>query len=169
MIDGFELPIRVALIGMGATAIMDLWALFLKHGLGIPSLDYAMVGRWIGHLPQGRFAHTSIAQAAPVRGEAAIGWLVHYVTGIGFAALLLAIVGPEWAHHPTVLPAVAFGILSVAAPFFILQPGLGAGVAASKTPQPNTMRWRSLMAHTSFGIGMYVAAWVLAHLHLSGW
>ncbi|WP_445143795.1 DUF2938 domain-containing protein [Dyella sp. Tek66A03] len=164
MIGGFEWLVRVALIGAGATVVMDLWALFLKHSFGISSLDYAMVGRWIGHLPQGRFAHSSIAKAAPVRGEAAIGQLVHYVTGIVFVALLLAIIGPEWALAPTLVPAVLFGALSVAAPFFILQPGMGAGIAGWKTPRPFTTRCRSLMAHTIFGVGMYVAAWLLARL-----
>ncbi|MCY1457414.1 hypothetical protein D9M71_747140 [compost metagenome] len=57
------------------------------------------------------------------------------------------------------LPALLFGLASLAAPFFILQPGMGAGIAASRTPRPNTARLRSLMAHTVFGIGLYLAAW----------
>ncbi|MDF3939614.1 DUF2938 family protein, partial [Achromobacter denitrificans] len=48
---------------------------------------------------------------------------------------------------------------SVAAPFLILQPGMGAGIAASRVPKPNTARARSLMAHASFGVGLYLAAW----------
>ena len=31
-------------------------------------------------------------------------------------------------------------------------------IAASKTPHPNAARLRSLMAHTVFGIGLYLAA-----------
>ena len=64
---------------------------------GAPSLDYAMVGRWIGHLPRGRLTHPGIARSAPVAGERAIGWIAHYAIGIGFALLLLAIWGPAWA------------------------------------------------------------------------
>ncbi|MNW02868.1 hypothetical protein D3C71_1987200 [compost metagenome] len=56
-------------------------------------------------------------------------------------------------------------MVSVAAPFFILQPGMGAGIAASKTPRPNTARLRSLMAHAIFGVGLYVAAWALTHFY----
>ena len=56
---------RAVLIGAGATLAMDVWALFLKRCFGIPSLNFAMVGRWIGHLPRGRFRHENIARAEP--------------------------------------------------------------------------------------------------------
>ena len=79
---------------------------FTERGFGVRGLDYAMVGRWLGHMPAGRFAHASIAAAAPVRGERVLGWIVHYATGIVFAGLLLAICGAGWARRPTVLPAL---------------------------------------------------------------
>ncbi|MDO9126054.1 MAG: DUF2938 family protein, partial [Parvibaculum sp.] len=40
--------------------------------------------------------------------------------------------------------------------------GMGAGIAASKTPKPNAARLRSLVSHTVFGIGLYVAALLVA-------
>ncbi|MFG3756907.1 DUF2938 family protein, partial [Klebsiella pneumoniae] len=43
-------------IGAGATAVMDLWALLQRQLLGIPALDYRLVGRWLGHLTKGRLA-----------------------------------------------------------------------------------------------------------------
>jgi len=156
---------RAVLIGAGATLVMDVWALFLKRCFGIPSLNFAMVGRWIGHLPRGRFQHENIGRAEPVRGEALLGWAAHYGIGIVFAAMLLGVVGVTWTQQPTLAPALLFGVLSVAAPFFILQPGLGAGIAASKTPHPNTARLRSLMAHAVFGAGLYLTAWIWAHVH----
>ncbi|QEL54111.1 DUF2938 domain-containing protein [Chromobacterium paludis] len=151
-------------LGIGATLVMDLWAWFLRRFFNIPSLNYAMVGRWSGHLLRGRFCHENIAKAEPVAGETPIGWALHYGIGIVFAAMLLAWCGPEWRIAPTLLPALGFGLLTVAAPFFILQPGLGAGIAASKTPQPNVARLRSLSAHASFGVGLYLAALLLARL-----
>lgn len=157
-----DLLLRAVLIGVGATLVMDLWALLLKRLFGAPSLDYAMVGRWIGHLPRGRLTHPGIARSAPVAGERAIGWIAHYAIGIVFALLLLAIWGPAWAARPTLPPALIVGIATVAAPFLILQPGMGAGIAASRTPKPGVARLRSLMAHASFGVGLYLAGWVAA-------
>ena len=145
-------------IGVGATAVMDVWAVALKRFWCIPSLNLAMLGRWLGHLPRGIFTHVNIAQAAPVRDEAILGWTAHYVIGVLFAAVLLALAGQEWVRQPTFAPALLAGLVSVAAPFCILQPGMGAGVAASKTPHPGAARLRSLVAHTAFGIGLYLAA-----------
>ncbi|MGK5074549.1 DUF2938 domain-containing protein [Janthinobacterium sp. ZB1P44] len=145
-------------IGVGATAVMDVWAVALKRFWCIPSLNLAMVGRWLGHLPRGTFTHVNIAQAAPVSDEAFLGWTFHYAVGVLFAAVLLALVGQEWVQGPTFAPALLAGLVSVAAPFCILQPGMGAGLAASKTPHPAAARLRSLMAHAAFGIGLYLAA-----------
>ncbi len=157
-----ELVINVIVIGAGATVVMDLWGLFQKHAFGVPSLNYAMVGRWIGHMPDGHFIHENIGKAAPVRGEQWLGWGAHYVIGILFAGILLIIWGPAWAAAPTLLPALLIGVLTVIAPFFILQPGMGAGIAASKTPDPKVSRMRSLIAHTSFGFGLYISALIWA-------
>ena len=156
--------IAALLIGGGATLFMDLWAALQRRLLGTPSLNYALVGRWIGHLWRGRFSHKNIATAPPIRGETALGWFAHYATGVVFAAALLAMWGIEWARNPTLGPALLVGGATVAAPFLILQPGMGAGVAARKTPQPAVSRLRSLVAHISFGIGLYAAALIAAHL-----
>jgi len=145
------------LIGTGATALMDLWVLARKRLLGIPALDYALVGRWLGHLARGRFRHDRIAASPRVRGERAIGWTAHYLIGIGFAAVLLAVRGVEWARSPTLAPALIVGLASVAAPFLILQPGMGAGIAASRTPRPWAARLQTLVTHAVFGLGLFVA------------
>ena len=71
MAKGLELVAASVLIGGGATVVMDLWLLLLRRGLGVRTLDYAMLGRWLGHVPRGTFVHESIAKARPVRGELA--------------------------------------------------------------------------------------------------
>jgi hypothetical protein len=43
--------------------------------------------------------------------------------------LLLAICGPAWAERPTVLPPLILSLALLAAPFFVMQPGMGAGIA----------------------------------------
>jgi hypothetical protein len=150
-------------IGAGATLLMDGWA-FLLRRFGIPSLDFALLGRWIGHLPEGRFRHESIARAAPVRGERLLGWAAHYTIGVTFAALLLFIYGPGWTRSPSVLPALVVGIATVVAPLFLLQPALGAGIASSRTPRPFFNSVKSLVTHTVFGLGLYLAGLVAAAL-----
>lgn len=147
-------------IGVGATAIMDLWGLLRKLVFGAKAPDYRLVGRWIGHMPQGRFRNHAIAAAPAKSGERLIGWAAHYAIGVAFAGLLLGVFGAEWAARPTLGPALAVGIGTVVAPFFLMQPGMGAGIAASKTPRPSAARLQSLITHTVFGVGLYIAAWV---------
>ncbi|MBX9828769.1 MAG: DUF2938 domain-containing protein [Xanthobacteraceae bacterium] len=159
-----EFVIRAVLMGMAATALIDIWALVLRRISGVASLDYALVGRWLGHMPAGRFFHARIAAAPRIRGERLMGWGAHYAIGVLFAAMLLGACGPGWARQPSPGPALAFGILTVAAPFFIMQPGMGLGIAASKTPKPALSRLRSLATHATFGLGLYASACALAWL-----
>jgi len=150
-------------MGAGATATIDLWALLLKQ-FGVSSLNFAFLGRWLAHLFDGRWSHESIAKAEPIPGELWIGWLAHYSIGVTFGALLLAVKGPAWARNPTLLPALIVGIVTVVAPWFILQPALGAGIASSKTPNPVFNGVKSLLTHTIFGFGLYWAALATAWL-----
>lgn len=148
-------------VGVGATLVMDAWTIARRSLLGTPLANYGLVGRWVAHMALGRFRHERIAAAPPVPGERVIGWTAHYLIGIAFAGMLLAICGPAWAHQPTLGPALAFGVATVAAPFLLMQPGMGAGIAASRMPRPNAVRAQSLVTHAVFGIGLYVAARVL--------
>lgn len=148
-------------IGIGATAVMDLWGLARKPLLGIAPPNYALVGRWIAYMTHGCFRHDAIAASAPVRGEHILGWTVHYLTGIAFAAMLIGIWGTAWVQQPTIGPALAVGIGAVAAPFFLMQPGMGAGIAASRTPRPASARLQSLITHGVFGLGLYAAGQVV--------
>jgi len=157
MNEKIEFAFRTVLIGAGATVAMDLWALLLRQ-FGIPSLNFAFLGRWIGHLPQKQWMHKGIAKAAPVRGELVMGWFAHYAIGVTFAALLLSSFGLKWARSPSLLPALFIGIVTVVSPLFILQPALGAGIASSKTPAPLFNSLKSLATHTVFGFGLYLAA-----------
>lgn len=146
--------------GAGATALLDAWAIARRHAFGIAQPDYGLVGRWVAHLARGRFRHESIKASAPVRGELVIGWSAHYLVGIAFAAVLLGIWGLAWVREPAIGPALIVGIGSVAAPFLLMQPGMGAGVAARRTPRPGAARLQSLVSHAVFGIGLYATAWV---------
>ena len=158
-----EFIFRSILIGAGATLTMDVWAAVLRR-FGVPSLSFALLGRWIGHLPTGRFRHASIARTAPVRGELLLGWSAHYSIGIMFAAVLLAIFGLRWASAPTLVPALFIGVVTVLAPLLVLQPAMGAGIASSRTPRPVFNSVKSLVTHTVFGFGLFLAARVVASL-----
>jgi hypothetical protein len=151
-------------IGLGATLFMDLWALFMKRAFKIPAANYCLVGRWLCHMPEGTFMHASIAAASQRRFECAVGWIAHYLIGTMYALVLVALVSGAWLARPTLSAALFFGIGSVLVPFLIMQPSFGFGIAASKTPNPGQARLRSVMAHTAFGVGLYVCAVAVSYL-----
>lgn len=144
------------LIGLGATLTFDLWGLFLKYAFHIHPSDICLVGRWIRYMPEGTFIHSNIGSASRKSAECATGWIAHYLIGITFALIFVAIMGDAWLQHPTLIPALGFGVSTVLAPFFIMQPSLGFGFAASKSANPAQARLRSLMNHTAFGVGLYL-------------
>lgn len=152
---------RILILGVGATAITDLWGLVRRPLFGVASPDYALVGRWIGHMGRGLFRHSAITKAAPVARERVIGWLFHYATGVVFALLLIAIAGQDWLSHPTLFPALAVGVGTVAAPWLLMQPAMGAGIASRRTSNPTKSRLHSLLMHAAFGLGLYFTALVL--------
>lgn len=166
--DVTHYAIGALLVGAGATAFMDLMAAARRRLFRSPTADYALVGRWLAHVVRGRFHHESIKSSPAIRGERLIGWTAHYVVGIAFACLLLAISGVDWLCRPRLGAALIVGIGSVAAPFFIMQPGMGAGIAASRTPDPAAARVRSLVTHTLFGIGLYVSGVAVSLSHVLG-
>jgi hypothetical protein len=138
---------------------MDVWGIARSSLLGIAAPNYGLVGRWIAYMPRGQFKHNSIAAVAPRKGERFIGWTAHYLIGIAFAAVLIGIGGLAWVEHPTIAPALIVGIATVAAPFLLMQPGMGAGIAGSRTPRPAWTRLQSLITHAIFGLGLYVSGW----------
>lgn len=153
-----ELLIGAVAVGLGATLVMDLWAVSLKRVFNIPSSSYCLVGRWLRHMADGAFKHPSISAAAEKPAECAIGWIAHYAIGVLFALALVAWVTPQWLRSPTFMPALIFGLATVAFPFFVMHPSFGLGLAASKAPNPTQARLRSLMNHAVFGVGLYVSA-----------
>lgn len=157
-----NLLLAAVLIGLGATLVMDAWALLLKRAFDIPSLSYCLVGRWLRHMPAGTFKHASIGAAAPKPRECTVGWIAHYLIGAVFAVALVALAPAEWPQRPTLWPALLFGIATVAVPFLVMQPSFGFGIAASKTPHPRQARLKSLMTHAVFGFGLYLSALVLS-------
>jgi hypothetical protein len=151
-------------LGIAATATMDFWNLFLLRTFRIPSLDYCLLGRWLAHMPSGTFRHAAIGKAAAKPLECALGRLLHYSIGIGLALVFVVLTGGAALERPRLIPALLFGLVTVAFPFFVMQPCLGLGIAASKTPSPGRARLKSLASHTVFGIGLYVPVQIVRAL-----
>jgi hypothetical protein len=65
---------------------------------------------------------------------------------------------------PTLGPALAVGISTVVMPLLVMQPAMGAGFAAARTPTPALNCLKSLVNHAVFGCGMYFSAAAMSGL-----
>jgi len=142
-------------IGIIATLIIDLWSVLLKNAWRLPTTNWAMVGRWFAHFPKGKFTHNKIADAEAYKFELWLGWGMHYVLGIVYAFLYLFLVTKITSNEPELLSALLFGIVTVLAPWLILQPGLGLGICASRAVKPNLIRAINLSVHGIFGVALF--------------
>lgn len=107
---------------------------------------------------RGKIQHQSIAQSPEIRHEYLLGWIAHYSVGVIFSFSFILMVGQNWLAQPQFPSALSFSVITVLIPFLIMQPAMGLGIAASKTPQPFINRIKSLINHSIFGGGLFLTA-----------
>ncbi|MBC8719226.1 DUF2938 domain-containing protein [Ochrobactrum sp. Marseille-Q0166] len=159
-----ELMIKGIAIGIGATVVMDVWAMVFARFPGQSRPNWGLVGRWFWHLRHGQICHDDISKSPAFSHEVALGWLGHYVVGVLYGIIFAMYGGSAWFANPLFLPAWIFGILTVAAGWFLLQPGLGIRWAASRLPNANNVRILNVVAHTFFALGMYATGILLKNI-----
>jgi hypothetical protein len=76
---------------------------------------------------------------------------------VGLGATLVMDLWSIFLNRAFNIPSI-LGIVTVAVPFFVMQPSFGLGIASSKTPNPTQAMLRSLMNHAVFGLGLYLSA-----------
>ncbi len=152
--------ISVLVLGIGATLVSDIWQkLFLKL-LDGSSPNWSTVGRWVLGFHEGRFVDHEIRKRAPFEGENVFGWGVHYVVGLAYAAIYLACL-MLMASPVNLWNAVAFGLVTLAAPMLVMKPAMGGGFFGMRASNPMKGFTKTLSAHLSFGIGLWIASLAL--------
>jgi hypothetical protein len=145
----------VLIVGVVATAALDLWQQVCRLVFGLPITDWGLIGRWVGHFRDGQFTQPDIGRAAPVPGERPLGWLVHYAVGIGYGVVYLALMWLLLGTPPSLLSALVFAALSVGVTWFFMEPVLGAGVMAAKVPNRPVALAHDLTSHLAMGLGLW--------------
>ena len=160
--DRATLLILSIVLGVAATAFLDV-VNYLQHiVLDKPLTRYEFIGRWVIYMTDGVFSHESIKTAEPRKGELLLGWFGHYAIGVGFALLMLVFTGLRWIQKPSFMPAFIVGFATCSIPFFLMYPGMGYGVAGLHTPNPAMLQSKVLLSHFIFSVGLYAAGWLLS-------
>jgi hypothetical protein len=150
-----------ALVGVLTTASSDV-AVVIGSRLGVGGTgprraSPVTIGRWFAYMLKGQFHHASIFETPRLPGELPLGVAAHYVIGIlftfAFGLIMLAL------HVSSMtLPAVLFGLATVAFPWFLMLPSQGLGIMGRGARAP-ALLWRmSLYTHCAFGLAL--ALWV---------
>jgi len=158
-----ELMIKVLLVGIFSTVIIDIWATISNRLLKLPKTNWTMVGRWLGHIPKGKFTHNPVSSSPKIKHEHIIGWIFHYFIGVIYAAIYVAIVVWGLSNDSSLLTAWFFGLFTLLSPWLILQPALGLGFFAVNSPNANKVRLQNIALHSIFGIALYYG-WLTINL-----
>lgn len=150
------------LMGLGGTIAMDIWSVVLLRVTGNGWPNWVNPGRWFGHVFRGKLFHDDINAAEKIPQEHMLGWVLHYGVGVLYGVIWAVIAGSAWLAAPTFVPVWIFALITIAAGWFLLQPGMGLGWGGSKTPTPWKGRFLGLVAHSWFGLGMWIAALIAA-------
>lgn len=143
-------------VGIGSTIILDLWVTLVEKMLGIPQTNWGIVGRWIFGIPKGNWVLDASIDKAPNAQEKTLGWLFHYVVGIGYAVLIILLFGASFIDEPSIMPIIVVGlVLSTLAGLAILMPALGAGFMGRLVPNWFAMFIYLVVTHAVFAEGQY--------------
>jgi hypothetical protein len=114
------------------------------------------LGRWIGHMLQGRFRHEDITKAAPVAHEDTIGVVAHYAIGLVLGAgygVLLRVPRPR---QSSLSSAAAYGVATTVLPWLWMFPARGQGVMGLRDGDLRVPTF-ALCTHIAYGLGLGVA------------
>ncbi|QLG44742.1 DUF2938 family protein [Costertonia aggregata] len=147
---------RAVLVGIGATFLTDLWA-FLLRLFDVKSNGLQIIGSWLST----NVLNVPDSATGVLANGWIIGWTAHYIVGITFAIIFLAIVKSQWFQKPTWSKALIYGIVTLVFPLFMVWPTLGFGVAFSKTPIQGTLIIKAIGLHLVYGLGLYLTAFLI--------
>ena len=146
----------VIIAGITACLAMDIFQRVLLLTCSQPPSNWAVVGRWTFYvLRTARLYQPAIENADEIKGEQALGWVVHYTVGIGYA-IVYALFMQLGLLTASLSDGLIFGLSSVIVPWFFFLPVMGKGILGKYTPAPAKVCILALANHCVFGLGMAV-------------
>jgi hypothetical protein len=149
---------RVLLLGIVATATMDVLTTLARKARIAAPLPPILMGRWVAGVAHGQLWHANVEQATPVSRELGIALLMHYGVGFAFAALYLHVTSQLGVSPRYAVPAISFGLATAVFPWLLMFPAMGFGWFGGRGPIGTQLFLSSLMSHAAFGVGIWLGA-----------
>ena len=149
---------RIAAVGATATVTMDVawtaWRLLGGERVS-DKVGPELLGRWTGHLRQGRLRHDDIRETPPLAKEMAVGMAAHYATGVALTGAYFAMLH-MLKIKPSTPVALAYGTATSALPWLVIYPAYGYGWFGLREEPNGALIATSAIGHVVFGFGIGV-------------
>jgi hypothetical protein len=149
--------LRILCAGLLAPTAADIGRTLYQWVTGFPAVNWSITGRWFLMVLSGQPYVPGIGSAPALPNELLAGHLAYYTISIIFAAVYLA--GLAFlGRKPSLANGLAFGLATMFLPLLVQMPLMGMGVFAIDTTTPGLIVMRTLVHHSSFGLGLALGA-----------
>ena len=152
-----RLPVRIICAALMAPTAADIGRTIYQWVTGFPPVNWSITGRWFLMVLQGQPYVPDMATAPSLPNELIAGHAAYYTISLIFAAAY--VIGLRVAgRRPSLLNGLVFGWATLVFPFLVQMPLMGMGVLASATSMQGLIIGRTLVHHSSFGLGLALGA-----------
>jgi hypothetical protein len=149
---------RSLMAGLAAATAADAGRTLYQLATGFPPVNWSVSGRWFLMVLSGQPYVPNIGAAPTLPNELLAGHIAYYTISILFAAVYLLALSQIFKRKPSVRNGLLFGWITMIFPFFVQMPAMGMGILASNTATPVLIMLRTVVHHSSFGIGLALGA-----------
>jgi len=150
-------PLAILVTGLAGATAADVGRTLYQWATGFPPVNWSVTGRWFLMMLQGQPYVPGIGTAPSLPHELIAGHAAYYTISVAFAGVYLMVLKLT-KREPGLLNGLAFGLVTMAFPFLVQMPLMGMGVFASATAMPVLIIGRTLVHHSSFGLGLALGA-----------
>jgi len=156
--DLVAMGVVAGLLGTVAMDVLNL--LFARTGL-LSQIDVRTIGRMAAGWVRGRVRYGHPDEMEPVSNERLYGYVTHYAIGVGLA--LPYVLGWDLLIGGPASPiwAVAYGVATTVASYFLVYPSMGLGVFGRRSPEGVRAFVSPLANHLFYGVGLAVGVAVI--------
>jgi len=151
------LLLRTLVTGLAGATAADIGRTVYQAVTGFPPVNWSITGRWFLMVLQGQPHVPDIGTAPSLPHELIAGHAAYYTISVVFAGVYLLLL-KRMKRQPSLWNGLAFGAVTMAFPFLVQMPLMGMGVLAIATATPWLIIGRTLVHHTSFGLGLAIGA-----------
>ncbi len=151
------LLLRILITGLAAATAADIGRTIYQALTGFPAVNWSVTGRWFLMVLQGQPYVPDMAAAPSLPHELIAGHAAYYTISVIFAGAYLLLL-KALKREPSLWSGLVFGWVTMAFPFLVQMPLMGMGVLASATATPALIIGRTLVHHSSFGLGLALGA-----------